>query len=275
MPRFDGYTATTAGVRPEDLVGLLFGISDSVRTGRGFHRFEHRHAVVDQSGDEFGSVSHGGEAHAGRVMFEVKGERSPSVVERFRKLVPEHRCTRVDSCEDFDEPGAWDRLLGHVLEVKAEHGLKGERRGDWDFPEDGRTQYLGAPSSPVRARLYEKGKQPGYRHLERRDWVRLEVQVRPVKDAKTAYSAAGPAEVWGASPYSRDLAGRVLAASVGRLPAGAVWKESKRDAAIAWMCEQYGAHILSLKNDVGDWQALGLTLGEIIVEQANRRGRGG
>jgi predicted transcriptional regulator len=34
----------------------------------------------------------------------------------------------------------------------------GGKAGDWDdFPEKGRTLYLGSTSSPVRARLYEKG----------------------------------------------------------------------------------------------------------------------
>ena len=90
--------------------------------------------------------------------------------------------------------------IGIVLEVTADKGLKGERRGDWDFPEDGRTMYLGANASPVRCRLYEKGMQSGYRSAGRPDWVRLEVHVRPQKTARKAYSASSADDTWGASP---------------------------------------------------------------------------
>ena len=58
----------------------------------------------------------------------------------------------------------------------------GGKAGDWDdFPEKGRTLYLGSQSSPVRMRLYEKGLQPEYAHLNRPNWARIEVQVRPAK----------------------------------------------------------------------------------------------
>ena len=51
----------------------------------------------------------------------------------------------------------------------------GGKAGDWDdFPEKGRTLYLGSQSSPVRMRLYEKGLQPEYAHLNRPNWARIE-----------------------------------------------------------------------------------------------------
>lgn len=117
-------------------------------------------------------------------MLEVKGEQTPEVVERFRTRF-DHRVTRVDSCADFDVPGAFEALLGPSTEVKKERRIMGGKAGDWDdFPEKGRTLYLGSQSSPVRMRLYEKGLQPEYAHLERPNWARIEVQVRPSKDAK-------------------------------------------------------------------------------------------
>ncbi|TDM20496.1 replication initiation factor domain-containing protein, partial [Macrococcoides canis] len=137
------------------------------------------------------SISYGG-SHGDRVMIEAKGVYTPQIVEKIRDQVPDHKVTRVDAAHDVDDPDAWETLLGVVLEVKAKYRLKGERGGDWDFPEDGRTQYLGAPSSPIRTRLYEKGKQPEYRHCSRPGWVRLEAQVRPKGDAKTAYSTISP-----------------------------------------------------------------------------------
>lgn len=205
-------------------------------------------------------------------MVEVKGERAPEVVERLRSGFP-HRCTRVDSCVDFERPGAFEELLGPVLKAKEDHKLYGEKRGDWDMPELGRTQYLGASSSAVRARLYEKGKQPEFRHLSRFDLCRLEIQVRPAKDAKDAYSKLSALEVWGASKWTCQLASEVLSEMLDPHPPGTVRKDTKRDQALRWMCSQYGPHLVSLAGDLGGWEVLGLTLREMIEEERVRARR--
>jgi DNA relaxase NicK len=149
------------------------------------------------------------------------------------------------------------------------HRLKGERQGDWeDFPEEGRTLYLGARSSPCRVRLYEKGKQPEYRHLDRPNWARIEVQVRPAKDAKSAFSMLNPLEVWGASGWTRELAGKVLQEHIDPHPAGTTYRLTERDAALEWMCKQYGAHLVGLYDDLGgDFECLGRTIIDTIRRQ--------
>ena len=263
MVRFDGYTATTHAANPHQLVDL-FGSGLTVREGRGFHQFGHRLSLRDEVG-EVGAVQWGG-AHGDRTMLEVKGERSPEVVERLRSRFP-HRVTRMDSCADFDAPKAFSRLYRECVAIKRLHRLKGRKDGDWeDFPEEGRTFYIGSPQSVSMVRLYEKGRQPEYRHLGRDNWVRIENQVRPAKDAKEAYATVSAADAWGASKWTRELAGRVLAEHVDPHPAGTTWRKSERDRAIEFMCRQYGAHLLSLKDDLGDWQSVGLTLSEIIAE---------
>lgn len=264
MVRFDAYSATTEALRPEQVVPWLFHPGDSMQEGRGFHTFAHRLSVKDHAGDEVGSVAWGGR-QGDRIMVEVKGERTPQAVERLRSAA-EHRCTRVDSCFDLEAPGAFESLLEPVLKVKADHGLYGEKRGDWEYPELGRTQYLGANSSAIRARLYEKGRQPEYRHLARPDLVRLEVQVRPQKEAKTTYSQVTALDVWGASKWTRQLAADVLAQHLSAKPPGTVRKDSKRDQALRWMCQQYQHHLTSLAADLGGWEVLGLTLREMIDE---------
>lgn len=272
MVRFDGYSATTTSVKPDDVMGWLFRMGDTVHHGKGFHTFGERMAVKAPSGDEVGYVAWGGR-QGERLMVEVKGERTPQVVERLRSAA-EHRCTRVDSCVDFERPGAFEELLEPVLQVKADHRLYGERRGDWEFPELGRTQYLGANSSAVRARLYEKGKQPEYRHLDRPNLARLEIQVRPQKEAKTAYSTLTALEVWGASKWTRQLAAVVLEKHLDPHPPGTVRKDSKRDQALRWMAGQYGPHLVSLAEDLGGWKELGLTLQEMVSEQSKLRRQG-
>lgn len=265
MVRFDGYTATTRAVNPHQLAAL-FGSGFQPKEGRGFHRFGHRIAFNDASG-EVGSVQWGG-VHGELSMLEVKGEHSPQVVERLRSLCP-HRVTRMDSCADFDAPRAFQTIYRQCLAVKRRHRLKGRKDGDWDdFPELGRTFYIGSPLSVAMARLYEKGRQPEYRHLARDNWVRLECQVRPAKDHKLEFSELSAADAWGAAQWTRELAGLVLADHVDPHPAGTTWRKSDRDRALEWMCRQYGSHLLSLKDDLGDWQSVGLTLSELLSERA-------
>lgn len=262
MIRFDGYSATTTAANPYQLVDL-FGPGLEQKQGRGFHQFGHRIALSDAR-SEVGAVLWGG-AHGERSMIEVKGERSPEVVERLRSAFP-HGVTRMDACADFDAPGAFDALLEPLLHVKQEHRLKGRRDGDWeDFPELGRTQYVGSPQSVAMVRLYEKGKQPEYRHLERPDWVRAEVQVRPgSKETKLAYAKLSPSDAWGASAWSREYACLVLEDHVDPHPAGTTWRKSDLETRLSWLCRQYGPTLLELLGEVGNWECVGLTLGEAI-----------
>lgn len=264
--RFDAYTATTRDAKAEDLFMMLFRGGDKFRQGRGHHGFEHRASFLGPDGAENASVSWGG-THGSLVMMEAKGERTPVIVDRLRSRY-EHRCTRVDSCYDVEEPGAFERLLEPCLQVKKDYRLKGSKAGDWeDFPEDGRTLYVGANTSPVRLRLYEKGHQPEYRHLKRPNWVRIELQVRPAKDAKDTYSKADSLAVWGASAWTRELAGMVLAAELTPLPAGTTYKQTQEERALHFMCKQYANVLIGLHNRLGGWDQVGPELAEIIRKQ--------
>lgn len=277
MVRFDAYSATTTAAKAPEMLSVLgeaggLGSFHKMTQGKGFHTFGDRIGIKNEQGVEWGSVMWGGR-QGDRVMIEVKGEATPKAVEALRSRFP-HRCTRVDACADFDAPGSFDRLLGSCQEVKQGHRLKGEKQGDWDdFPELGRTLYLGARASVCRVRLYEKGKQPEYRHLERPEWTRIEVQVRPAKEAKSAFSALSPVEVWGASAWTRELAGKVLQEHIDPHPAGTTYRLTQRDAALEWMCKQYGSHLVDLACELGGWDCVGLTLREIITAQAKKKRR--
>lgn len=279
MVRFDAYSATTLAAKPGELFTLL---ADSVPAfhrskmveGRGFHTFGQRRAFKGEDGTEFASLQWGGQ-QGERCMIEVKGEHTPAVVEALRASVP-HRCTRVDSCADFDAPKAFQRLYRGCRAVKRAHRVMGGKAGDWeDFPEKGRTLYLGAQSSATRVRLYEKGLQPEYAHLGLRDWCRLEIQVRPAKDAKDEFSKLGPLDVWGASRWTRDLAAELLREHVDPHPAGTVHRRTDDEAALHWMVKQYGPMLARLRDEVGSWDCVGLTIGEVLREQQEGRARGG
>lgn len=273
MIRFDAYTATTKAAKSDDLLALLVdaaGTGHAISSGRGFHTFGFRTSVKGSDGHEVGAVHWGGR-QGELAMIEVKGEKSPGVAEALRAKYW-HRVTRVDACADFDAPGAFESLLAPSIEVKKERGIMGGKAGDWDdFPEKGRTLYLGSKNSPVRMRLYEKGLQPEYLHLSRPNWTRIEVQVRPAKEAKASYAEASPVDVWGASRWTREIAAKVLQQHVDPHPAGTVYRLTDRETALRWMCKQYGKHLTSLAQDLGGWDCLGLTLNEILTEQAKGR----
>lgn len=264
MVRFDAYSATTQAANHYQLADL-FGPGLEARQGRGFHSFGHRLGLHDQSGELVGAVMWGG-AHGDRSMIEVKGEPTPTVVEALRGRFP-HRVTRVDSCADFSDPGSFESLLAVCQTVKANHPrLKSEKRGDWDdHPEDGRTYYMGSQTSPVRARLYEKNKQRQYEHLGLADWARLEIQVRPSKEAKTEFASLSALEVWGASAWSRELAAAVLKDHVDPHPAGTIWKKTSLEQRLHWLCRQYGPTFLELYAELGSWQCVGLTINETLM----------
>lgn len=269
MVRFDAYTATTTAAKPDDLMQLLTDVGGDVSVekltkGKGFHTFGERISVADGCG-EWASIMWGG-AQGERVMLEVKGERTPEAVKALRERFS-HRCTRVDSCADFDAPRAFERLYRACRAVKKAHGILGGKVGDWeDFPEKGRTLYLGSRQSPTRMRLYEKGKQPEYLFLERPNWTRIEVQVRPVKNAKYEFTHLDPMEVWGASKWSREIAAAVLAEHVDPHPAGTVYKRTDDEAAFRWMCKQYAGPILRIVEQLGSWECMGLTMREVVSE---------
>lgn len=272
MIRVDGYSATTTEANYLQLVDL-FGPGLEVKAGRGFHQFGNRLALIDGS-KEVGAVLWGGN-HGDRSMIEVKGERSPEVVERLRASFP-HRVTRMDACADFDAPGAFEALLEPLIYVKRKHRLIGKKEGDWeDFPERGRTMYVGSTKSTTMVRLYEKGKQAEYLHLARPNWARAEVQVRPgTRDAKEEFAAVSAADAWGASVWTREFAALVLEDHIDPHPAGSTWRQSDLETRLSWLCRQYGPTLLELLGEVGNWQCVGQSLGEVIQaqqEQAERR----
>ena len=78
--------------------------------------------------------------------------------------------TRVDACADFDAQGPLKPSWRHPSRSRRSAASWAAKLAWDDFPEKGRTLYLGSQSSPVRMRLYEKGLQPEYAHLNRPNW---------------------------------------------------------------------------------------------------------
>lgn len=257
MLRFDYYAATTQSAPFLQLTRLLAGVESGSNEieSRARGGMTRRVSIIDSAGREFGSVQCGRGPHS-LVLIEAFGERTPAIVELLRASVP-HRVTRVDSCADFDEPRSFERLLKAVNATKKQWKLFGEKRGDWDRPECGRTRYIGSSKSVAMLRLYEKGKQPEYRHLGREHWVRLELQVRPTKNARERYSKLTATEVWGASRWSREVCERLLGTHVDPHPAGTIYRQTDQERQLYWLCRHYRSLLLSLREESGSWDLVG------------------
>lgn len=268
-PRFDAYTATTTMAGVDCIRSMLLAhqaAGDEWGDATGYHGFERKEYFKGPDGSEWASMLYGGR-QGQRVMVEVKGERSPEIVEHFREVSPEHRCTRVDSCVDLDNgAGTWEMVDGIMLKVKEQFGLYGEIRGDWSQPEKGRTRMLGAATSPNRARAYEKGKQAHLAHLNLPHLCRVEIQIRPRGTARERYSTVTADQAWAASPFTRELAALLLGAKLDPIPSGTVYRESERERALRWMAKQYGGHLIGLRQDLGDWECVGRQIEQYMAD---------
>lgn len=199
------------------------------------------------------------------------GSAADDAAAMIRAAFPEHLVARADVCEDLLAPEWFDRAFGVMIDVARDRGVRPYRQGDWDSDRPARTLYLGSPSSAVRVRMYEKGRQliqeygQAAADVVSEDWTRVEVQVRPAKrDHKLAMARVPAAEWWGCSGFSKDLADKLLGVEAPRLAVGAVWKGvqdlERREFNLV---NQYGGLLDGLYDQEGSWQAVGTRLGRL------------
>lgn len=201
-----------------------------------------------------------------------------------RRELPDHQVSRADVCQDYnDGPGTFDTMASRLLGLADDMGIKVRHQGDFHRAQDGRTLYLGAKSSAVSSRLYEKGIQmqagvpqlflPQVREMYPDDLVRLETQVRPQKrTAKQAAAKLSPAEFVGFARWTQALWQAIEGLEVPRITIGAEWRPKDHDRAYGFMLQQYAAVFEQMKADLGDWACVGLQIGHDLAELGNRKG---
>lgn len=199
-----------------------------------------------------------------------------------RRELPSHQVSRADVCQDYnDGPGTFDRMAAQLLGLADDMSIKVRHQGDFHRAEDGRTLYLGAKSSAVSSRLYEKGIQmqagvpqlflPTVRAAYPDDMVRLETQVRPQKKAaKQAAAQLSPAEFVGFARWTQALWQAVEGLDVPRVTAGTAWRPKDHDRAYGFMLQQYRAVLDQMRADLGDWACVGLQIGHDLAELDRR-----
>jgi hypothetical protein len=214
-------------------------------------------------------VLSGAESHEGAMLLRSEWPEQQAV-------------TRVDSCIDYAEPDAYDRLQDLALTVASAERIKVGTAGDHLLTMKGRTCYLGAPSSHTRLRIYDKAEQ--LREVFKNDPVKLETvpqhqarfecQVRPqTSKGRYACSKASPLEVMGSARWMRKLMGLVAQVDLEPLQVGKVWRQADDQRAYTALLAQYGGLLKHVYEDAGSWECVGLQIGHDLAERAAVRGR--
>lgn len=267
-------------VRPNDRVGKMY------RFTRGFEVHHRERGVVARIAcNDFDA----GSAHAWATSDDA--QEFASLV---RDTWPDrHLVTRADSCQDFIDAKAFQRLRKAGRKIAREHRVSFPSISDDLNPTAGRTQYMGSPSSEYRVRIYEKGwevvgKTIGALHLRRFNvspediasirvpgldrechpshWIRAETQARPkAEEGRRAAAMASPEQIWGFSPWTHEMARDAMALDLERYYFR-MRKTSTDEKALRWMCRQYGNMLLRLHDDLGDWPCVGLEIGATLAK---------
>lgn len=208
LPKWDWYQATV----PEPVDDLIESACSAFpdhdfRPERGIAQYDNCVAFYAAgSTDRSFEINFGGNNDAPPNV-KSTGSSSRLVVPWLRKSHPVHRVTRMDSQCDVWGEGLADQIFEDMDRVLADYpALTSDDRG-FHTPQNGRTLYMGAPTSRLRVRGYEKGIEQGLGDfLPHGLWFRLEAQIRPPKKAdgfKAAYVSA--LDAWGMSRWSKDL----------------------------------------------------------------------
>lgn len=269
-------------VKPNDRVGKMY------RYTQGFE-------VLRKNGSSVAFVAMGGRNGEDHVHAWATSDDAEDFASLVREEWPEqHLVTRADSCQDFVDPGAFKLLTKIARKIAKNNRMKFPKIEDSLNLTAGKTQYIGSPSSDYRARIYEKGWElwsklnPRIRDIinpdnlsmevpslgrdcHPADWVRLEIQARPKGiDARKKASTASPEEIWTFTSWSAEYAREALALDLERYYVRSR-KEPDGDRALRFMCQQYARVLTALKNDLGGWECVGMTIGEMIKADELKR----
>lgn len=234
-------------------------LGGEVEATKGFNGYHHAKTIV-RRGETLARVLYGGPNGWPHVI--ATGAQTDDVVPVVRAAWSDvHEVTRMDSAQDFEGVGGYDRVRAVLEDMAAVRGMYIEQRESTRNGVLSRTTYVGAPSSRVRVRLYEKGcKELQDGREASPDWYRLELQVRPTGAARERASQVDAAEAWGFSPWARDLARLVMGLEVDR-----VTMQLKRDPdyarALKALERQYGRTLGRALEVEGSWDAVGRLLG--------------
>lgn len=198
------WSATTHDARDGIVADLLAAVDARVvKPGKGLQGWSRSVLAFDREGYKRAAIYYGGgrdDVHVLSTSAAADSVRSRVVgMDRARTARVD---TRVDTLVPFED-------LTAILEAAAEsYGSRITRVQSSERGQSlGRTVYLGAPSSAVRVRLYEKWLESPGEYVEGTN--RVEVQLRPPSKVKDRVSSWSQSETFCASRVTRDLAFRL------------------------------------------------------------------
>lgn len=201
--KFDAYCASIQGqTLPQIAEVLASRTGGHVQSGKPMRRYS-SNLRIEACGRMVAWA--GLDPASGAIYVEGKGETAPLLASSIREAFPDHACPRADVCEDYDEPGVFERLQALVRANKGPR-VAGGYIALPDDKTDGRTWTAGARGGVGYIRVYEAGKHPDRVHLGRPDWSRLELECRPhyARDKKAA-ATMSPVEFWGLSAWTHRV----------------------------------------------------------------------
>jgi DNA relaxase NicK len=252
--RFDWYQASIPNVPPEVVMQALarseyYGDWEQIRPMKNY---DSAAAFVVGNETRF-KINFGGqnEEHGPNIV--GSGACAQVLADVVREHFPAHRVSRLDSCEDYYHPDAYDYLRKIALKIGKENRVQcREIVKPLKDSDDGRTLYLGSQTSAVSLRIYEKGKQ-----LQTdAEWVRAELQIRPQKEQKALMAMLDPTEVWGSSKWSHQMGLQLGKRDLQRVEAQ-VYQPSDHERTYRWMLRQYGPLLRAMQAIHGSPEAVG------------------
>jgi hypothetical protein len=259
--RFDAYAGNVPGVRPDQVAELLsFGVKGRVVRGKPRGRYGDVWEVGNLPAD--GSVWVGHDRQLEASYFEVKGATTPPAVDLLRRNFPgSHTVSRMDSCEDYNDPAAYSKLV-RLVDLACDPRVKSHAWQPRNDEEAGATTYWGSPQSRVMVRAYEAGKMPDRLHYGKPDWARVEAQIRPGKGREKAHASSVSAlDAWGFAAWSKRAAERLAQVEVERFAPQA--DAPSFDKTTLYVARAFRRHWEEMLADFGDWHCIGKELEEV------------
>jgi hypothetical protein len=245
--KFDAYAGNVRGHQFHEVVGVLEAqLQGTACRGKPMRRYGEV-VRIEQAGHC--AVWIGEDQRNECIYFEGKGESSPELAAAVRQHF-EHTVSRGDVAEDFDEPGAFEKLQAIVRAYKGERVKAGFVALPDDLA-DGRTWAAGRRGGVAYTRVYEAGKHPDRLHLGRPNWARAELEVRPhyARDKQAAASMT-PAEFWGFAGWTKAVGEALMNVEVPRFEPAR--RDQSFDRTTEYICRAFGKHLREMLADLGD-----------------------
>lgn len=191
--RFDWYACTMPEGTNLQQIFRWLDVLGVAEPGKPMHGYDY---CVDYYSAK---VLHGG--YSGKFGHHViihGGDHCEHAVKLLRLEHPAHRVSRADVCIDFQGEKIFDRIIRYAKQTKKEFRLQCHLEGDWIDRKKGRTFYLGSRNSTHYCRIYEKGhelREKGINPDASLDWVRVEFEVKPARQARMAAANMTASEI--------------------------------------------------------------------------------